>query len=124
MAADSSIDNPDLVEDVTLPPDLPLEMIAEEVKNSWRLKVGALAILRCSIPGKGRSLDRKCCPAFCYAVGATRSHQGSCNEGGTPHFVGCVAQQNTPHRPATAPAVAVALRMRPCQQRHGWPAAQ
>ena len=57
VAADSGADNPDLVEDVSLPPDLPLEMIAEEVKNSWRLKVSALAILRCSIPGKEHIFD-------------------------------------------------------------------
>lgn len=39
VIADADEANPDLVEDVALPPDLPLEMIAEEVKNSWRLKV-------------------------------------------------------------------------------------
>ena len=39
LNADADEFNPDLVEDVSLPPDLPLEMIAEEVKNSWRLKV-------------------------------------------------------------------------------------
>ena len=43
LNADADNANPDLVEDVSLPPDLPLEMIAEEVKNSWRLKVCLLS---------------------------------------------------------------------------------
>ena len=29
----------DVLDDVVVPPDLPLEAIAEEVQNSWHLKV-------------------------------------------------------------------------------------
>lgn len=35
----SRISEDDVLDDVVVPPDLPLEAIAEEVQNSWHLKV-------------------------------------------------------------------------------------
>ena len=39
----------DVLDDVVVPPDLPLEAIAEEVQNSWHLKVSLHASMTASL---------------------------------------------------------------------------
>lgn len=41
----------DVVDDVVVPPDLPLKAIAEEVQNSWHLKVCSSTMAHASLCG-------------------------------------------------------------------------